>query len=124
MMPDNIIKITVSTDENHVPTEIVWSAEGEDSEERTSKAMSLAMWDDKDGRLMNMDLWTKNMSVEEMRHFVCQTMMTLADTFERSTSDKPHADALRGFTRELAKRIGVMKDDDSEKVKKADSSPQ
>ena len=123
-MPDNIIKITVSTDENHVPTEIVWSAEGEDSAKRTAKAMSLAMWDETDGRLMNMDLWTKNKSVEEMRHFVCLTMMTLADTFERSTSDKPHAEALRGFTRELAKRIGVMKADASATVKKADSSPQ
>ena len=123
-MPDNIIKITVSTDDNHVPTEIVWSADGEDSVERTAKAMSLAMWDETDGRLMNMDLWTKNMSVEEMRHFVCQTMMTLADTFERSTSDKPHAEAVSGFTRELAKRIGVMKEDDSAEVKKADSSPQ
>jgi gliding motility-associated protein GldC len=121
-MSDNIIKITVSTDENHVPTDIVWSAEGGDIKERNAKAMALAMWDDEDGRLMNMDLWTKSMSVEEMRHFVCQTMMTLADTFERSTSDKPHAEALRGFTRELAKRIGVMKDDSSGDTKKADSS--
>ena len=80
-MSDNIIKITVSTDENHVPTDIVWSAEGGDIKERNAKAMALAMWDDEDGRLMNMDLWTKSMSVEEMRHFVCQTMMTLADTF-------------------------------------------
>jgi hypothetical protein len=64
------------------------------------------------------------MSVEEMRHFVCQTMMTLADTLERSTSDKAHAEAMRGFTRELAKRIGVMKDDDSSDSKKADSSAQ
>ena len=121
-MSNNIIKITVSTDENHVPTDIVWSAEGGDIKERNAKAMALAMWDDEDGRLMNMDLWTKSMSVEEMRHFVCQTMMTLADTFERSTSDKPHAEALRGFTRELAKRIGVMKDDSSGDTKKADSS--
>jgi len=121
-MSDNIIKITVSTDENHVPTDIVWSAEGGEIKERNAKAMALAMWDDEDGRLMNMDLWTKSMSVEEMRHFVCQTMMTLADTFERSTSDKPHAEALRGFTRELAKRIGVMKDDSSGDTKKADSS--
>ena len=121
-MSDNIIKITVSTDENHVPTDIVWSAEGGDIKERNAKAMALAMWDDEDGRLMNMDLWTKSMSVEEMRHFVCQSMMTLADTFERSTSDKPHAEALRGFTRELAKRIGVIKDDSTGDAKKADSS--
>jgi len=110
-MADNIIKITVSTDENHVPTDIVWNAEGGDIKERTAKAMALAMWDEKDGSAMNMDLWTKSMSVEEMRHFIVQTMMTLADSFERSTSDKAHAEAIRGFTRELAKRIGVLKDD-------------
>ena len=45
------------------------------------------------------------MSVEEMRSFVVQTIMTLADTYERSTSDKDHAHALRGFTEEFAKRI-------------------
>ncbi|PCJ82648.1 MAG: gliding motility protein GldC [Bacteroidetes bacterium] len=110
-MADNIIKITVSTDENHVPTDIKWSADSGNIEDRAAKAMALAMWDEKDGSAMNMDLWTKSMSVEEMRHFTCQTMMTLADSFERSTSDKAHAEAIRGFTRELAKRIGVLKDD-------------
>jgi len=35
-------------------------------------------------------------------------MMTLADTFERATSDKAHAEAIRGFTTELAKRVGVL----------------
>ena len=55
-----------------------------------------------------MDLWTKDMSVEEMRSFVVQTMMTLADTYERATSDKDHATAVRGFTQEFAKRIGVL----------------
>ena len=53
-------------------------------------------------------MWTKDMSVEEMRSFVVQTMMTLADTYERATSDKDHAKAIRGFTEELAKRIGVL----------------
>ena len=56
------------------------------------------------------NLWTKQMSVEEMRHFVCQTMMTLANTLEKATNDKAHALAMRSFTEELAKRLGVLKD--------------
>jgi hypothetical protein len=51
------------------------------------------------------------MNVEEMRHFICAVMMTLADTFERATSDKAHAKAMRGFTKELAERIGVLPKD-------------
>jgi gliding motility-associated protein GldC len=107
-MANNKIQIEVKTDENHIPVEINWSAENEQINKRTAKAMALAMWDEKNAALMNMDLWTKDMNVEEMRHFVCQTMMTLADTFERATSDKAHAEAIRGFTTELAKRVGVL----------------
>ena len=47
------------------------------------------------------------MTVEEMKVFVCQSMMTLADALERSTQDEKAAGAIRGFTSELAERIGV-----------------
>ena len=117
-MSENTITIKVSTDENHVPTDIVWSAEGGDIKNRCAKAMALAMWDDKDGATMNMDLWTKDMSVDEMKRFVCENMMTLASTLETATSDKGHAEAMRGFTRELAIRIGVVEanEEDAEEI--------
>ena len=56
---------------------------------------------------MSIDLWDKDMTVEEMKVFVCQSMMTLADALERSTQDERAAGAIRGFTSELAERIGV-----------------
>lgn len=107
-MAKSTIHIEVDTDENQVPQRILWTAEDGSVNQRESKAMALAMWDDQDRTAMRMDLWTKEMSVEEMQHFVCQTMMTLADTFERATSDQAHAQAIRDFTEELAKRLGVM----------------
>jgi gliding motility-associated protein GldC len=102
-MADSQITVTVSTDENKVPTSIRWSADDSDVKERAAKAMALA------GNAVHMDLWTKDMSVEEMQHFVCQTMMTLANTLEKATNDKAHALAMRSFTEELAKRLGVLK---------------
>jgi gliding motility-associated protein GldC len=101
------IAIDVETDENKVPQRIVWSASDGGIEDREARAMLLAMWDDREGIAMRMDLWTKEMTVEEMQHFTCQTLMTLADTFERATSDAGHARALRDFTGELARRLGV-----------------
>ena len=109
-MSENKIEIQVKTDENHVPTDINWTAPNEKIEDRSAKAMSLVFWDEKNGSTMNMDLWTKEMSVEEMKHFLCQSMMLLADTFERATNDKAHAEAVRGFTTELAKRVGVLEE--------------
>ena len=101
------ITIDVETDENQVPQRIVWTAEDGGVAEREAREMLLAMWDDADGIAMRMDLWTKKMTVEEMQHFNCQTLMPLADTFERATSDAGHARALREFTGELARRLGV-----------------
>ena len=109
-MAESQINIRVSTNENKVPTVIQWSADDSDVNDRTAKAMALALWDEQDGNAVHMDLWTKEMSVEEMQHFVCQTMMTLANTLEKATNDKAHALAMRSFTEELAKRLGVLKD--------------
>lgn len=109
-MTTSKIQIDITTDENKVPSQIQWSAEDSDVSNKVAKAMALAMWDEKDGNAVHMDLWTKEMSVEEMRHFICQTMMTMASTLERATNDKAHADAVRNFTEELAKRLGVLKD--------------
>ena len=101
-MTTSKIQIDITTDENKVPSLIEWSAEDSDVKEKAAKAMALAMWDEQDGNAVHMDLWTKEMSVEEMRHFICQTMMTMANTLERATNDKAHADAVRSFTEELA----------------------
>ncbi|MDA0728835.1 MAG: gliding motility protein GldC [Bacteroidetes bacterium] len=107
-MATSRITIDVTTDENHVPVAMEWTAEDGGVNGQSASAMALSMWNPKDYAAMRMDLWTKDMSVEEMRSFVVQTMMTLADTYERATSDKDHAKAIRGFTEELAKRIGVL----------------
>ena len=107
-MSTSRITIDVTTDENHVPGAMEWTAEDGGIQNQNASAMALSMWNPKEFAAMRMDLWTKDMSVEEMRSFVVQTMMTLADTYERATSDKDHAQAIRGFTEELAKRIGVL----------------
>ena len=109
-MAENSIEINITTDENHVPTSIYWTAPNENIKSKSAKAMTLVFWDEDSASSMNMDLWTKEMSVEEMRHFVCQSMMLLADTYERSTNDKAHAEAVRGFTQEFAKRVGVLEE--------------
>jgi len=107
-MSTSRITIDVTTDENHVPVAMEWTAEDGGIQNQNASAMALSMWNPEEFAAMRMDLWTKDMSVEEMRSFVVQTMMTLADTYERATSDKDHAQAIRGFTEELAKRIGVL----------------
>ncbi len=101
------IKFTVTVDENHLPTQILWEApdSGEKSE---SKSIMLALWDAKENNTMRIDLWTKDMSIDEMKKFYHQNIMTLTDTYVRATSDTKTAEAVKTFFMQVGKDIGVL----------------
>ena len=61
------IEVNVGLNENHVPLRMKWSATDGQVENQDTKAMMLAMWDADKGHTLKIDLWTEDMSVEEMR---------------------------------------------------------
>ena len=105
------ILVRVKMDENNVPQNMEWSAsDGPDT--KACKAMMLSVWDEKEGATLRIDLWTKKMMVEEMKQFFYQSLMTMADTFERATSEKPMADEMRDFGGYFAEHMGVPVNND------------
>ena len=90
------IRIDVQLDENHVPERIHWEAEdgGVRSEAR---ALLLALWDEREQNTLRIDLWTKTMSVDDMKRFFHQNILTMADTFERATGEGRMAAQMRDF---------------------------
>jgi gliding motility-associated protein GldC len=98
----------IEMDENKVPEKISWEAENQEKSE--CKAFMTSLWDDKDSNTMRIDLWTKGMMIEEMRHFFVQSLITMADTFERATNDAKSAEELREFSQKFGKKLGVIKD--------------
>lgn len=99
------ITINVSTDDNKVPEHIEWSASDADIANRRAKAMILAMWDEADKNTLRIDLWDKEMEVEEMKFFVHQTILTLADSFERATGEDKMALTMRDFCEYFAEKM-------------------
>ena len=80
------IIIDVQTDETKVPEAIWWNATDNPADEaQKAKAMMLAFWDGAEKSALRIDLWTKDMMVDEMADFFYQTMMTMADTYGRAT---------------------------------------
>ena len=89
-MNKSTITIDVLMDESRIPETIAWQASDTGAENaKKAKAMMLAFWDGADKAALRIDLWTKDMMVDEMADFFYQTMMTMADTYGRATS---HAD--------------------------------
>lgn len=102
------IKIDVHTNENNVPQKINWTAEDGGINNAEAKALFLALWDAKEQNAMRIDLWNHEMSVEEMKQFFHQTLLTLADSFERATSEHNIAEDLRDYCYHFAEKMGIM----------------
>lgn len=69
--------------------------------EQEAGAMLLALWDPSTRNAMRIDLWTKEMTVQEMNEFVFQTLMSLADSYQGATRNQALAADLKTFAREF-----------------------
>lgn len=101
------IRISVAMDDEGV-TRIDWQAD--DAPEpgmQAAKAMLLALWDPEARNALRIDLWTKDMTVEDMNDFYFQTLLTMADSYQRSTSDRELAAEIKLFAREFADKASA-----------------
>ncbi|HRG17923.1 MAG TPA: gliding motility protein GldC [Flavobacterium lutivivi] len=103
------IKITVELDENRVPEKLTWSAQDGGVNEEKAKAMLLSIWDNNAKETLRIDLWTKDMPVDEMKQFFHQTLVAMADTFQRATTDEKMADTMRDFCDYFAEKLELSK---------------
>lgn len=99
------IKFVVELDENRVPDRLTWTAQDGGVELEEAKAMLLSIWDSNAKETLRIDLWTKDMPVDEMKIFFHQTLVAMADTFERATQDEKMSSTMRDFTDYFAEKL-------------------
>lgn len=102
------INIEVLLDEQNVPEEIKWSATDlQAHDEAICRAMLLSLWDHRNKDTLRLDLWTKDMTVDEMKIFFHQTLVTMADTLENSTNDSRISGDMRDFCAYFAEKMEI-----------------
>ena len=103
------IKFVVELDENRVPEKLMWSAQDGGIELEEAKAIMLSIWDAKSKETLRIDLWTKEMPVDEMKQFFHQTLVAMADTFQRATADEKMAETMKDFCQYFAEKMELTK---------------
>lgn len=103
------IKINVELDENRVPEKMFWTAKDGGVELEETKAVMLSVWDGNAKETLRIDLWTKEMPVDEMKQFFHQSLLAMADTFQRATTDEKMADTMRDFCDYFAEKMDLIK---------------
>ena len=103
------INILVELDDNRVPETLRWTARDGGVVNQESKAIMLSVWDSKAQESMRIDLWTKDMPVDEMKVFFHQTLVSMSDTFERATNDKQMSETMKDFCDYFAEKLELKK---------------
>lgn len=105
-LKESIITVAVQLDEKKVPDNIRWTATDSTADEmQQARAMMLNFWDGADKAALRIDLWTKEMMVDEMIDFYYQTFMGMADSLERSTGQKELVTDLREFSKQFFRKF-------------------
>jgi gliding motility-associated protein GldC len=100
------IAIEIELDENKVPQQIQWTASDSTADMmQSAKSMMVAFWDGADKSALRIDLWTKDMMVDEMADFYYQTMMGMADTYLRATQQTELVDDMKQFAKDFYKKF-------------------
>ena len=63
------ITLQIELDENKIPETLKWTAEDGGVEQAETKALLLSIWDPSAKETLSIDLWTKDMPVDEMKLF-------------------------------------------------------
>ena len=98
------IRLAVKMNDEGV-TAIEWEAD--DTPEpgvQAAKAMILALWDPQARNSLRIDLWTQDMSVEDMNDFFFQTLLSMADTYKTATNNTSLMADMKIFAREFAEK--------------------
>ncbi|MBB6239415.1 MULTISPECIES: gliding motility protein GldC [Pedobacter] len=103
------IKITVELDEGNNPDNILWeSTDSGNADKVPAKAMFLSVWDHNYKNTLKIDLWTKDMPVDEMKRFFYETLQTMGDSFLKATNETLIVEDLRDYCAHFADKMGII----------------
>ncbi len=107
-MKNSEIKFNISLDDDKVPESISWEAtDSTNTEPQSAKSIMISVWDHEFKNTLKIDLWTKDMPVDEMKQFFYETLLTMSDSFEKATGEKAIMGDLRDYCEHFADKMGL-----------------
>lgn len=105
-MKKSTINFTVELDQNSVPEKILWDATDKpEPGVSETKSISLALWDNRLKNTLRIDLWTKDMPVEEMKRFHIDCLGGLSQSILSATGDEFMANEINALCERLVRHV-------------------
>ncbi|BDC98958.1 gliding motility protein GldC [Persicobacter psychrovividus] len=104
-MKKSTITLDVNLDEQNIPETIEWNAtDGPFDKAQQTHAFSLSIWDKKELNSLRIDLWDKEMPMDQMKRFCIDTLGGMAQTVLNSTGDEKMAEDIKELADKLMRR--------------------
>ena len=105
-MKKSTIQFTIQLDENNVPEKIEWEATDKpEPGVSETKSISISLWDHEQKNTMRIDLWSKDMPVNEMKKFYVDCIGGLSQSVLSSTQDEYMAKEMNDLCDRLGKYV-------------------
>jgi len=109
MLRTSEIKFLVHLDEKKMPEKIEWQADDADFKGmKEAKTMMLSLWDKKDKVTLGIDLWTKDMLVDDMNLHFYQIILKLGGTYRKAANDSETSKLFDDFASEFANKVKLF----------------
>ena len=105
-MRETEIKIKVKLDEQNIPDKILWDADDKGTDGLSeSKSVSLSLWDHDKKNTLRIDLWTKDMPIDEMKRFYIDCLGGISQTLLNSTGDQYMSNEINALCDRLVEHV-------------------
>jgi len=100
------IKFKVQLDDQSIPEKIEWDADHKEVPGYSeTKSISVSLWDHMNKNSLRMDLWSKDMPVDEMKRFYVDCVGGLAQSILNATGDEYMAKELNEVCDRLVEHV-------------------
>jgi gliding motility-associated protein GldC len=105
-MKQSNIKFEIELDNNNVPEKISWDATDKpEAGPSETRAISVALWDHEQKNTLRIDLWAKNMPVEDMKRFYVDCIGGLSQSVLSATGDEYMSTEMRQLCDKLVAHL-------------------
>jgi gliding motility-associated protein GldC len=105
-MKKSTINFTIELDQNNIPDKIFWDATDKpDPGLSETKSISVALWDHIQKNTLRIDLWAKDMPIDEMKRFHVECLGGIAQSILSSTKDELMANEINNLCERLVEYL-------------------
>jgi gliding motility-associated protein GldC len=99
------LHFSIELDDQNIPDKIFWLATDNNPEEKVyeTKGIAVSIWDHASKNTLKLDLWTKEMEVDEMKKFSIETLVGMGETLRGATGDEYMANEIAELAKKLRK---------------------